>query len=328
MLTLILGNIFSASNNTGLLIGIVVEVLVILIAIVVIVLALKGKFRKKKPQTVEEESETTDDLLYDENGEPIEGEPSESDGDETEPVADEEAAGEEQPEEEGEPTEETEETSEPAEGEEQPEDEEKPRAKKSKKKKVEDDEEEVAENADDDKNGGRTVVLKDDRSKEQQPIIINVYSSGDGKPAQQVINPTPEITNQIVEVNGDGVVFSNKTVSELYEELSREQKSFFDELKDYALSKPDAKLSISKTNYAVKYGKFTFLKLSIKRDVTQAQFMLENEQLRSYRLSSGNKKGKSNIKVKPTVLAVTDLVTVKTGLEMIDLAYKEVTEDE
>ena len=122
----------------------------------------------------------------------------------------------------------------------------------------------------------------------------------------------------------DGIVFNDsKTITELYEELSPEQQSYFDELREEALTKPDAELSISKNFVTVKIGKRNLIKLLIKRGVTVAEFMLENEALKQLRLSNTNKRGKSSIKVKPTVVQVLDLQSLKVAVDMINLAYEE-----
>jgi len=138
-----------------------------------------------------------------------------------------------------------------------------------------------------------------------------------------------ELGAEVVYVQGDGVVFNeSKTITELYEELSAEQKSYFDELREEALTKPNSELSISRNFITVKIGKRNLIKLLIKRGVTVAEFMLENEQLKQLRLSDKNKRGKSTIKVKPTVVQVLDLPSLKVAVDMINLAYEELMLDD
>lgn len=122
----------------------------------------------------------------------------------------------------------------------------------------------------------------------------------------------------------DGIVFNDsKTITELYDELSPEQQSYFDELREEALTKPDAELAIAKNFVTVKIGKRNLIKLLIKRGVTVAEFMLENDALKQLRLSNTNKRGKSAIKIKPTVVQVLDLNSLKVAVDMINLAYEE-----
>ena len=155
-----------------------------------------------------------------------------------------------------------------------------------------------------------------------------------GKKAEVVEEETEEETEEAdvgnVTVVHDGIVFNDsKTITELYEELTSEQKSYFDELREEALTKPDAELSISRNFITVKIGKRNLIKLLIKRGVTVAEFMLENEALKQLRLSNKNKRGgKSSIKVKPTTVQVIDLMSLKVAVDMITLAYEEIMLDD
>ena len=166
--------------------------------------------------------------------------------------------------------------------------------------------------------------------KNPQPIIINVYNGKEESKAEEAA-PAPEPEKEIVEVpveDPNAVKFNeSKTIEELYEELSVEAKCFFDELKNTALAKPNAVLSITKNYENVKIGKRSIIKLIIRRGVTVAEFLLENDALKEYRLSSQNKKGKSKIKIRPTVLAVTELDTLKAAVDMIHLAYQQIIEE-
>ena len=166
--------------------------------------------------------------------------------------------------------------------------------------------------------------------------VVIVEQQKAPEPAPQVVEqPAPEVQEAAVTEdeeegeNGfvvvqDGIVFNDsKTITELYEELSAEQQSYFDELREEALTKPDAELAIAKNFVTVKIGKRNLIKLLIKRGVTVAEFMLENEALKQLRLSNTNKRGKSSIKVKPTVVQVLDLTSLKVAVDMINLAYEE-----
>lgn len=161
--------------------------------------------------------------------------------------------------------------------------------------------------------------------KNSQPIIINLYNT---KEEQKEEKAEPKVEKEIVEVpveDPNAVKFTeSKTIEELYAELTVEQKSFFDELRNTALAKPNAVLSVTKNYENVKIGKRSLIKLLIRRGVTVAEFVLENDALKEYRLSSKNKNGKSKIKVRPTVLAVTELDTLRAAVDMIQLAYEQI----
>lgn len=175
-------------------------------------------------------------------------------------------------------------------------------------------EEEVAEEAEEEEEEEPAPKLKKPVKKAAAPV-------------EEEEEELPEGENEFVVVH-DGIVFNDsKTITELYEELSPEQQSYFDELREEALTKPDAELAIAKNFVTVKIGKRNLIKLLIKRGVTVAEFMLENEALKQLRLSNTNKRGKSSIKVKPTVVQVLDLTSLKVAVDMINLAYEELMMD-
>ena len=176
--------------------------------------------------------------------------------------------------------------------EEKSEEEEKSKGKKKKSKKVEEEKAEESEEA-----------------EEKSEAAAESESSGDSE--STVIH--------------DGVVFNEtKSITELYDELSAEQKGFFDELREAALAKPDTELAMSKSFITVKIGKRNLIKLLIKRGVTVAEFQIENEALKQLRLSNTNKRGKSTIKVKPTVVSVLDVASLQVAIDMINLSYEEI----
>ena len=168
------------------------------------------------------------------------------------------------------------------------------------------------------------------KAEEEAAAAAAEASKKKKKPAKKVEAEAEagEGENDITVVR-DGIVFNNsKTITELYEELSAEQKGYFDELREEALTKPDAELSISRNFIAVKIGKRNLIKLLIKRGVTVAEFMLESEELKKLRLSNKNKRGKSSIKVKPTTVQVIDLMSLKVAVDMLNLAYEELMLDD
>ena len=157
----------------------------------------------------------------------------------------------------------------------------------------------------------------------EQPAVVAQPAPAVAEAAVADAEEEPEGSNEFVVVQ-DGIVFNDsKSITELYEELSPEQQSYFDELREEALTKPDTELSIAKNFVTVKIGKRNLIKLLIKRGVTVAEFMLENEALKQLRLSNTNKRGKSAIKIKPTVVQVLDLTSLKVAVDMINLSYEE-----
>ena len=177
------------------------------------------------------------------------------------------------------------------------------------------------------------VEVKADEAEQQidggmtpdgRPIIVNVYNTH--AKSEKTVEKEVIHTVEKEEDDDDGLEFADYTILQLYELLSEEQKRYFDTLKNAAMSKPQAKLSVGKKFFNIKIGKRSILKLKIKRLITVGEFSLENDILRDFRRASENKEGNSKIKVRPTIVAVTDEATLKTGLNMIDLVHKQILE--
>ena len=154
-----------------------------------------------------------------------------------------------------------------------------------------------------------------------RPIIVNVYntkSSTEKTVEKEIIHEKEE--------SDDGLEFADYTILQLYELLTDEQKRYFDKLKDAALSKPQAKLTVGKSFFNIKIGKRSILKLRIKRLITVGEYALENDILKDFKKQDPNKAGNAKIKVRPTLVAVTDESTLETALDMIDLVHKQILE--
>ena len=155
-----------------------------------------------------------------------------------------------------------------------------------------------------------------------RPIIVNVYNThGNNEKTVE-----KEIIREKEEIDNEGLEFSDYDILQLYELLSDEQKKYFDTLKEAALAKPQAKLTVGRSFFNIKIGKRSILKLRIRRMVTVGEYSLENDILKDFRKASDNKEGNAKIKVRPTLVAVTDDATLETALNMIDLVHKQILE--
>lgn len=123
----------------------------------------------------------------------------------------------------------------------------------------------------------------------------------------------------------EGIValVKTETIDISYKMLTREQRSFYDNLKKYALSKEGTVLSSAKYYENIKIGKKSVLKLQIKRNVTVASFALEDERLKQFRKQTAKKEG-SQIKTKPTEIPLYDLAAYNTAVGMVDLMYETI----
>ena len=113
------------------------------------------------------------------------------------------------------------------------------------------------------------------------------------------------------------------TLDEAYEKLSKQQKKFFDTLKEYAMSKDKCKEK--KSTYYILLGQSSvnpLVKLTIKKDCTVALFKMEDEYMKDIRRNAGSEGTK--VKVKETELIVGDSQALATAKEMIDLREDQI----
>ena len=113
------------------------------------------------------------------------------------------------------------------------------------------------------------------------------------------------------------------TLDEAYAKLSKQQKKFFDTLKEYAMSKDKCKEK--KSTYYILLGQSSvnpLIKLTIKKDCTVALFKMEDEYMKDIRRNAGSEGTK--VKVKETELIVGDSQALATAKEMIDLREDQI----
>ena len=108
------------------------------------------------------------------------------------------------------------------------------------------------------------------------------------------------------------------TLDEAYALLSKEQKKYFDGLRDYALTK--YKCKEKKSTYFVVYGRTAtnpLIKLTIKKDTTVALLKMEDEYMKDIRRDATGDGTK--VKVKETEVIVSDKQAFETAKKMVDL---------
>ncbi|MDE7192108.1 MAG: hypothetical protein K2O35_06550, partial [Clostridia bacterium] len=108
------------------------------------------------------------------------------------------------------------------------------------------------------------------------------------------------------------------TLDEAYALLSKEQKKYFDGLRDYALTK--YKCKEKKSTYFVVYGQTStnpLVKLTIKKDTTVALLKMEDEYMKDIRRDASGDGTK--VRVKETEVVVSDKQAFETAKKMVDL---------
>ncbi|MDE6605573.1 MAG: hypothetical protein K2K85_06115, partial [Clostridia bacterium] len=113
------------------------------------------------------------------------------------------------------------------------------------------------------------------------------------------------------------------TLDEAYARLSKQQKKYFDSLREYALTKDKCKEK--KSTYFILLGQSSvnpLIKLTIKKDTTVALFKMEDEYLKDIRKDATNDGTK--VKVKETEVVVSDAQACKVAKNMIDLREDQI----
>ncbi|MCI8421255.1 MAG: hypothetical protein HFE34_03090, partial [Clostridia bacterium] len=129
-------------------------------------------------------------------------------------------------------------------------------------------------------------------------------------PAKAVSKPKKEIAPRL-------------TLDEAYALLTKEQKKYFDGLREYALTK--YKCKEKKSTYFVVYGQTTtnpLLKLTVKKDTTVALLKMEDEYMKDLRRDATGDGTK--VKVKETEVLVSDAQAFETAKKMVDLRYDQI----
>ncbi len=114
------------------------------------------------------------------------------------------------------------------------------------------------------------------------------------------------------------------TLEEAYAKLTKEQKKYFDGLREYAMSK-DSKCKEKLSTYFTTIGPSTtnpFIKLTIKKGITVALFKMEDEYLKDIRRNASSDGTK--MKIKETELPVGDKQAYDTAKDMVDLRIDQI----
>ncbi|MDE6362433.1 MAG: hypothetical protein K2L53_05585, partial [Clostridia bacterium] len=113
------------------------------------------------------------------------------------------------------------------------------------------------------------------------------------------------------------------TLDEAYALLSKQQKKYFDSLREYALTKDKCKEK--KSTYFILLGQSSvnpLIKLTIKKDTTVALFKMEDEYLKDIKRDATGEGTK--VKVKETEVIIGDAQACKIAKNMIDLREDQI----
>jgi hypothetical protein len=143
----------------------------------------------------------------------------------------------------------------------------------------------------------------------EKPIVI----STEAEKSKQVKTPAPKKAPA-----------PRLTLEEAYAQLTKEQKKYFDGLREYAMSK-DSKCKEKLSTYFTTIGPSTtnpFIKLTIKKGITVALFKMEDEYLKDIRRNASGDGTK--VKVKETEVPIGDKQAYDTAKDMVDLRIDQI----
>ncbi len=147
----------------------------------------------------------------------------------------------------------------------------------------------------------------------EKPIVISTEAVGEAEKSKQVKTPSPKKAPA-----------PRLTLEEAYAKLTKEQKKYFDGLREYAMSK-DSKCKEKLSTYFTTIGPSTtnpFIKLTIKKGITVALFKMEDEYLKDIRRNASGDGTK--VKVKETEVPIGDKQAYDTAKDMVDLRIDQI----
>ncbi len=148
----------------------------------------------------------------------------------------------------------------------------------------------------------------------EKPIVISTEAVGEAEKSKQVKKtPAPKKAPA-----------PRLTLEEAYAKLTKEQKKYFDGLREYAMSK-DSKCKEKLSTYFTTIGPSTtnpFIKLTIKKGITVALFKMEDEYLKDIRRNASGDGTK--VKVKETEVPIGDKQAYDTAKDMVDLRIDQI----
>ena len=115
-----------------------------------------------------------------------------------------------------------------------------------------------------------------------------------------------------------------RTFDEAYEDLTDEQRELFNKVKEYALAKEDAVEVKQSGGVVIKRKSKQIVKLTVRRDMPVALFLLENEMLKDFRR---NAKSEAKLKVRATELVIREADDLETAYTMVDLSVEQIEKD-
>lgn len=154
------------------------------------------------------------------------------------------------------------------------------------------------------------------QTEEAQPVAEPVAEEQPKQPEPQT--PEDDDREQVV------ISANVRTFEEALDELEEDPRKLFDDVLNYALTKPDA-VKVQRSNgLVVKQNGKQIVKLTVKRGNPVALFVLENDLLKDFRRNSDTP---VKLKVRATEFVLRSEEDLPTAHMMVDLAVDQIQKD-
>ena len=162
----------------------------------------------------------------------------------------------------------------------------------------------------------------------EEPARQTEEAQPEAQPVAQPVEEQPKQPEPQTSEDDDReqvVISANvRTFEEALDELEEDPRKLFDDVLNYALTKPDA-VKVQRSNgLVVKQNGKQIVKLTVKRGNPVALFVLENDLLKDFRRNSDTP---VKLKVRATEFVLRSEEDLPTAHMMVDLAVDQIQKD-
>ena len=172
-----------------------------------------------------------------------------------------------------------------------------------------------AESAQEDTPAAETA--EEDAAQEETP-------AAEAQPAEALEEASDELAAADDDKDRIVIEANVRTFNEAYEELDEDKKALFNDVKEYALTKPQTRQVDLSSGICVKYGSKQVVKLVVRRGYPVALFLLENEMLKDFRRTTNSS---AKLKIHATELVLREEADLAAAHRMVDLSLEQIAID-
>ncbi len=160
-------------------------------------------------------------------------------------------------------------------------------------------------------------TAEEDAAQEETP-------AAEAQPAEALEEASDELAAADDDKDRIVIEANVRTFNEAYEELDEDKKALFNDVKEYALTKPQTRQVDLSSGICVKYGSKQVVKLVVRRGYPVALFLLENEMLKDFRRTTNSS---AKLKIHATELVLREEADLAAAHRMVDLSLEQIAID-